>query len=110
MQAKRRYLKSFLFLALACLSGCNWLHRAKAPRDPSEIIVTGAPAGSIAFVDGVQSAQIVEFNGKPQVLKVTSGEHVVEIHTGDKVVYREQTFVSAGEKRVIKVLSGTGRD
>lgn len=72
--------------------------------------MTGAPAGSIAFVDGVQSGQIAEFSGKPQVLNVTSGEHVVEIHTGGKVVYREQTFVSTGEKRVIKVLSGTGRD
>lgn len=97
-------------MALACLSACSWFHRANAPRDPSEIIVTGAPAGSIAFVDGVQSGQTAEFSGKPQVLNVTSGEHVVEIHIGDKVVYREQTFVGTGEKRVIEVLSGTGRN
>ncbi len=103
-------MKNFLFLALACLSACSWFHRAKAPPDPAEIIVTGAPAGSIAFVDGVQTGKIAEFSGKPQVLNVTSGEHIVEIHTGDKMVYREQTFVNIGEKRVIKVLSGTGRD
>lgn len=103
-------MKNFLFLALACLSACSWFHRAKAPPDPSEIIVTGAPAGSIAFVDGVQIGKIAEHNGKPQVLNVTSGEHVVEINAGGKVVYREQTFVSTGEKRVIKVLSGTARD
>lgn len=103
-------MKNFVFLALACLSACSWFHRAKAPPDPPELIVTGAPAGSIVFVDGVQNGQIAESNGKPQVLNVTSGEHVVEIRTGNSVVYREQTFVGTGEKRVVKVLSGTSRD
>jgi RNA-splicing ligase RtcB len=72
--------------------------------------VTGAPAGSIVFVDGVQNGQMAESNGKPQVLGVASGEHIVEVRTGDTVVYREQTFVGPGEKRVVKVLSGTGRE
>jgi hypothetical protein len=104
-------LRKFLFLALACLSACSWFHpRAKAPPDPPELIVTGAPAGSIVFVDGVQKGQIAETSGKPQVLRVTSGEHVVEIRAENSVIYREQTFVGTGEQRVVKVLSGTGRD
>jgi hypothetical protein len=103
-------LKNVIFLALVCLSACSWFHRAKALPDPPELVVTGAPVGSVVFVDGVQNGQIAASNGKPQVLNVASGEHVVEIRTGDIVVYREQTFVGAGEKRVVKVLSGTGRD
>ncbi|HEY0745405.1 MAG TPA: hypothetical protein VGD63_01790 [Steroidobacteraceae bacterium] len=103
-------MKNVLFLALLCLSACSWFHRTKTPPDPPELVVTGAPVGSVVFVDGVQNGQIAELNGKPQVLNVASGEHVVEIRTGDTVVYREQTFVGAGEKRLVKVLSGTGRD
>jgi hypothetical protein len=41
---------------------------------------------------------------------VTSGEQVVEIRTDTSVINREQTFAGTGEKRVVKVLSGTGRD
>jgi hypothetical protein len=33
----------------------------------------------------------------------------VEIHTGDKVVYREDTYVALGEHRVVTVLSGLAR-
>jgi hypothetical protein len=39
---------------------CRWFHRAKAPPDQPEIIVTGAPAGSIVFVDGVQKAKLLD--------------------------------------------------
>jgi hypothetical protein len=103
-------LKIFLFLALACLSGCTWFHpRSKAPAPP-ELIVTGVPAGSIVFIDNVQNGQTAELSDKPQVLTVAAGEHTVEVRTGNTVVYREQTYVGSGERRVIKVLSGSSRE
>jgi hypothetical protein len=42
-------------------------------------------------------------------LNVTTGSHLVEIHVGDKVVYREEAYVGAGEHRVVRVLSGPNR-
>jgi len=45
----------------------------------------------------------------PQVLNVAPGVHKVEIHTGDKVVYREDTYVGLGEHRVVTVVSGITR-
>ena len=77
--------------------------------DPTEIIVTGAPAGSIIFVDGLQTGQATAVSDHPQVLNVAAGVHKVEIQMGDKFVYREDTYVGPGEHRVVTVLSGLTR-
>ena len=77
--------------------------------DPTQIIVTGAPMGSLVFVDGLQSAPSTATNDHPQILNVAAGDHKVEIHLGDAVVYREDTYVSLGERRVVLVLSGLNR-
>jgi hypothetical protein len=77
--------------------------------DPTEIIVTGAPAGSIVFLDGLQTGQATAINDHPQVLNVAAGAHKVEIHVGDTVVYREDTYVGLGEHHMVRVLSGLNR-
>ena len=77
--------------------------------DPPEIIVTGAPVGSLVFVDGVQSGQAASRNDHSQIVDVAAGDHKVEIHVGDRIVYREDTYVGPGEHRVVMVLSGLRR-
>jgi hypothetical protein len=77
--------------------------------DPTEIIVTGAPAGSLVFLDGSQAGQAAARNDHSQILDVAAGAHIVEIHMGDTVVYRENTYVGLGERRVVIVLSGSSR-
>jgi len=91
------------------LCACSWFHSRPPPPVPPEFIVTGAPAGSIVFVDDVQKGQPAEA-GKPQVLTVAAGAHVVEVRVGPTVVYRENTFIKSGEKRVVTVLSGSNRE
>ncbi len=71
------------------------------------MIVTGVPAGSVLFVDGVQTGQAAEGNVRTRVLKVAPGEHTLEVRMGDTVAYRENTYVASGDKRVITVLSGS---
>jgi len=65
--------------------------------------------GSLVFVDGMQTGQTAPHNDQSQVLNVAAGAHIVEIHLGDKVVYREDTYVGSGERRVVTVLSGLSR-
>jgi hypothetical protein len=77
--------------------------------DPTEIIVTGVPVDSLVFVDGLQTGQPTATNDHPQVLNVAAGPHKVEIHVGDTVVYREDTYVGLGERRVVRVLTGVSR-
>lgn len=97
-------------LALACLAGCGWLGLRKAHSpDPTQIVVTGAPKGSLVFVDDVQIGQPTVSNNRPQTLEVTAGAHKVEIRVGAALVYREDTYVGQGEHRVITVLSGYSR-
>ena len=100
-------VKALSIILLIGLSGCSWFHHRKPVPDPAELIVTGAPAGSIVFVDGVQVGQLTTINNRPQVLEVSSGTHVVEIRRGDTVAYRENAYVAPSEKHVIRVLSGT---
>ena len=103
-------MRVFVLVTLACLSACSWFSSRKTQLpDPTEIIVTGAPAGSIVFVDGLQTGQAVALNDHPLVLNVAAGDHKVEIHVGDAVVYREDTYVGLGERHVVHVLSGLNR-
>ena len=103
-------MRVILLIALVCLSACSWFGSRKPPLpDPTQIIVTGAPVGSLVFVDGAQAGQPTSSNDHPQVLDVTPGAHKVEIHAGDAVVYREDTYVALSERRVVIVLSGLSR-
>ena len=99
-------LKALLIVLLVCVSGCSWFHRKAHVPEPTELIVTGAPVGSIVFVDGVQFGQAKEVLNRPQELQVAPGTHTVEVRMGDTVAYRESTYVAPGDKRVIAVLSG----
>jgi len=95
-----------ILIALVLLSGCSWFHRKPPAPDPSELIVTGAPAGAILFVDGTQVGHATEANNRTQVLRVAPGTHLLEVKVGESVSYRENTYVAVGEKRVVTVLSG----
>jgi hypothetical protein len=104
-------VRVFLLVTIALLSACTWFGWHKKPQtpDPPEIIVTGAPAGSLVFVDGVQSGQAATHNDQSQILEVTAGDHKVEIHVDGRIVYREDTYVGPGEHRVVRILSGSSR-
>lgn len=104
-------MKILMIMALTLLSACSWFHKKPPPAPvPPQLIVTGAPLGSIVFIDGTQRGQAAEQNDRPQLLSVAEGTHVVEVHRGDAVVYRENIYVKNGEKRVVTVLSGANRE
>ncbi|MEO7207790.1 MAG: hypothetical protein ABI145_13605 [Steroidobacteraceae bacterium] len=103
-------MKIFLIILLLCVSGCSWFHRKPHAPDPTELVVVGAPVGSLVFVDGVQAGQAKDVANRPQEVEVAPGSHTLEVRMGDTVAYRENTYVKPGEKRVISVLSGTGRN
>jgi hypothetical protein len=104
-------LKPSLLILSICLVGCSWFHkRTPPPPPPPQLIVTGVPAGAVLFADGVQAGQTAEVNDRTQVLEVSPGTHTLEVKRGDTVAYRESAYVTAGDKRVITVLSGTNRN
>jgi len=103
-------VRVFVLITMAGISACSWFgSRKPVLPDPTEIIVTGAPMGSVVFVDGSQTGQPTAANDHPQILAVAAGAHKVEILVGDRVVYREDTYVRPGERRTVMVLSGMSR-
>ena len=102
-------MRVFLLMTLACLSACSWFSSRKPQPLPAppEIIVTGAPVGSIVFIDGVQIGQATANNDRSRALDVAAGPHKVEIRMGDRVVYREDTYVGLGERSIVIVKSGS---
>lgn len=104
-------MKILVVMALLGLSACGWLGLRKAPPSPhpSQIIVTGAPKNCTIFVDGAPSGEPVTRNDQSEILDVTPGDHKVEIHLNNAIVYREDTYVGPGEHRVVTVLSGMNR-
>ena len=71
--------------------------------------MTGAPQGSLLFVDGVQAGPAKEAGNQSQIVQVTPGTHILEVKVGDAVVYREDSDIELGKRRVITVLSGANR-
>ena len=102
-------MKKSFFVVLLLLSGCGWFHRKPAPKPPTELIVTGAPAGATLLVDGAVAGHEAEADDRTQVLRVVSGTHVLEVKVGDSVTYRESVYVAPGEKHIVRVLTGFSR-
>jgi len=99
-------LRKAAFIALLLLSGCGWFHRKPSAPDPTELIVTGAPAGAVLLIDGAPAGHAAQTDDRTQVLKVAPGTHLVEVKVGESITYRESTYVALGEKRVVRVLTG----
>lgn len=100
-------MKRTLLIALLALSGCGLFHGRKAPvPDPTEVIVTGVPAGAFILIDGVQDGDAQQTGVRSRILDVSPGDHIVEIKLGDTVTYRETTYAEAHKKRYVTVLSG----
>jgi hypothetical protein len=104
-------VKTPLLLTMAvCLCACSWWgHKRQEPPGPTEIIVNGAPVDSIVFVDGAQAGQPVQRGKSAQILEVPPGDHKLEVHVGDRVVYREDVYVASGDHYMVSVLSGWNR-
>jgi hypothetical protein len=103
-------LKLAILIPMIFLSACSWFHRKPAAPEPTQLVVTGAPAGAVLFVDGVQAGQEKDTSDRPRLIAIAPGMHVLEVRTGEKVSYRENTYVAPGERHVVIVLSGTRRE
>jgi hypothetical protein len=62
---------------------------------------SGAAAGLTLFVDGVAIGDPRSYDGSPNVLRVESGTHEIELRTGaGAVVFRQRVFVESELKTI----------
>jgi len=70
------------------------------------IVVKGAPAGAVLYVDGLAMGAAQQYDGNPNVLTVLEGVHQVEIRQGANVIYHDKVYVGSGETRALTLLPG----
>jgi hypothetical protein len=100
-----KYYLSLVIVAL--LAGCALPNTSvKTGSSPPTLIVRGAPAGSVLYVDGLSMGNAAQFDGNPKTLAVLEGTHQVEVRVGDSVVYKEKAFTSSGESHTVAVSPG----
>lgn len=104
-------MKNLMLLASAMLLAACALPQTTVKTGTSQpgLIVKGAPAGSVLYVDGLVMGPAAQFDGKPKVLAVLEGVHHVEIRQGATVVYSEKTFASSGETHTVTVVGGSSQ-
>lgn len=98
-------MKPFIVLVLvAALAACSMPQTTvRTGMSAPTLIVTGAPAGSILFVDGLRIGSATQFTGSPNALAVLEGTHQIEVRLGQTVVYHEKAFVSSGQSHTVAV-------
>lgn len=108
----RTRVKYPYLIPLVFLTGCSWLkthswfHQPPVPPEPTQLVVNGAPAGSILLIDGVQAGVENSSSTKSQLVAIAPGMHIIEVKVRDKIAYRERTYVAPGETHRVIVLSG----
>ena len=109
-------MKYRILMPLLFLTGCSswhvhsWFHKKPVPPDPTQLVVTGAPAGSVLLIDGAAATTDSSIAGRPLLVDVAPGRHTVEVKVRDKITYREDLYVAPGEKHSMAVLSGSRGD
>ena len=90
----------------AWVQGCSYPEPAtiqQKDRRPA-IGITGAPKGSVLYVDGLQMGMARQYDGTKNVLLIESGRHLVEVKTaGGVVVLSETVFLSSSTTKVLSI-------
>ncbi|WP_242394959.1 hypothetical protein [Anaeromyxobacter oryzisoli] len=94
-----RKLLAAAVLALAACAGPTTVVRTVDTRPA--IAFSGAPWGTVLYVDGVAVGDPREYDGHPNVLRVEPGTHDLELRQGDQVVFDQRVFVESELKTVV---------
>lgn len=95
-------MRKLLAAAALALAACAMPSTTVRTTDtrPS-LAVEGAPRGSHLFVDGNSVGEAAAYDGRPAVLLVEPGTHVVDVRdTSGKVIFRQTVFVESETKTI----------
>ena len=65
------------------------------------ISITGAPEGSLLYVDGINMGSAAQFDGHPDVLIIQSGTHKVQVYSNNKAIFEKNIFVESELKNIM---------
>jgi hypothetical protein len=64
------------------------------------LALSGAPGGTVLYVDGIAIGDPADYDGRPNILRVEPGTHDVELRDGARVVFSQRVFVESELKTV----------
>ncbi len=67
------------------------------------LVIRGASASSMLYVDDLGLGKANQYNGKPNKLLIETGRHNIKIMDNGAVIYTEDIFVSGGELKTISI-------
>lgn len=85
-------------LALAACVGPTTVVRTVDTRPA--IAISGAPWGTVLYVDGAAVGDPRDYDGRPNILRVEPGTHHIEIRNGGAVIFSQRVFVESELKTV----------
>jgi hypothetical protein len=91
-----------LLLVAALLAACAMPSTTvRTPDSRPSLAITGAPRGSLLFVDGNAAGDAGSYDGQPAVLLVEPGTHVVDVRdSSGKVLFTQTVFVESETKTI----------
>lgn len=95
-----RTLLAAALLGLAACAGPTTVVRSVDTRPA--IALSGAPYGSLLYVDGALVGDARTYDGNPGILRVEPGTHAVELRDGaGRVLFTQRVFVESELKTVV---------
>lgn len=88
---------------VACVLGCASVSEVRTVDDRARIVVDGAPADAMLFVDGLSMGKASDYSqedGAPLALE--SGTHVIEVKNASQSFFSERVFLGPGHLKTIK--------
>ena len=96
--------QGLVIIALAALAGCSYpASRTEISDERPSIALSGAPKGSVVFVDGLEMGPATKFDGRNNVLMLEPGNHMIRILLGNEVLLTERIFLSGQATRTLLV-------
>jgi len=87
---------------IALTMGCSMpTTTVKTVDSRPSISITGAPKGSVLFVDGISMGIADKFDGHPNILSIEPGTHNIEIRNDKGVIYQQTIFVESELKNIV---------
>lgn len=104
---KTKLLRHVLVVvALVALAGCDIRYpssRTDIPDERPSIAFTGAPEGSVVYVDGQAMGPAARYDGQENVLLVEPGTHLIRVRLGDRVLLAQRVFFAGRATRTFVV-------
>lgn len=96
-------LRYFLaVIVLAAFTGCDIGYpssRTDITDERPSIAFSGAPDGSVIYIDGQEIGSATQYSGGDKVLLVEPGNHVVQVRLGTQILLTRRVFLAGQATR-----------